>query len=35
MGSPEGELHEGNSPRAFLTDGEHMSMGTSTSVKNK
>ncbi len=33
MGSPEGGSHEGSSPRAFLTDGEHTSMGTSTYLK--
>jgi hypothetical protein len=26
--------HKSASPRAFLTDGEHMSMGTSMYVKN-
>jgi len=29
VGSPEGGLHEGGSPRVFPTNGEHMSMGTS------
>ncbi len=29
MGSSEGGSREGDSPRVFLTNGEHMSMGTS------
>ncbi len=34
MGSAERGSHEGGGGlRAFLTDGEHMSMGTSTYVK--
>ncbi len=32
VGSPEGESHEGGSSRAFLTNQEHISMGTSTYV---
>jgi hypothetical protein len=36
VGSPQGGSHEGGSPSKFLTNGEHMSMGTSTYVvKNK
>ncbi len=33
VGSPAGGSHKGGSPRAFPTDGEHTSMGTSTYVK--
>jgi hypothetical protein len=33
VGSPEGALHKGSSLRAFLTGGEHMSMGIFTYVK--
>jgi hypothetical protein len=32
VGSLEGGSHEGNSPRAFSTNGKHMNMGTSTYV---
>jgi len=33
VGSLEGGSHEGNSPRAFSTNGKHMNMGSSTYVK--
>jgi hypothetical protein len=33
VGSPEGALHKGSSLRAFLTHGEHTSMGIFTFVK--